>query len=246
MRGNIVRTYLPPDANCLLEVSNYSYQTQNRVNVIVQDKQPQFQWLTPDEAEVHCRRGFGIWDWAGNEDPDSTEDPDIVIACAGDVVTMEAVAAAQILRQKLPNLKVRVVNVVRLQTLSRPKDHPTGMSDQDFAETFTNTQDVLFCFHGYAGVIHQLVHGRPDVDRFHVRGFREEGTTTTPFDMVVRNQVDRYSLVIDAINNTKRTVRGGADLKRWCYKMLERHHEYTVEHLEDMPEITDWVFEGNE
>ncbi|MGO1622986.1 phosphoketolase family protein [Flaviflexus sp.] len=244
MRGNIVRTYLPPDANCLLEVSAYTHDTKNRVNVIVQDKQPQLQWLTPDEAEAHCRKGFGIWDWAGNEDPESGEDPDIVIACAGDVVTMEAVAAAQILRQQLPSLKVRVVNVVRLQTLSRPKDHPTGMTDQDFAEMFTNTQDVLFCFHGYAGVIHQLVHGRPDVDRFHVRGFREEGTTTTPFDMVVRNGIDRYSLVIDALNNTKRTVRGAADLKRWCTKQLDRHHEYKVEHLEDMPEITDWVFEA--
>lgn len=245
MQGRIVRTYLPPDANCLLEVSDYIFRTKDRVNVIVQDKQPQFQWLTPDEAHAHCRKGFGIWDWAGNEDLGSGADPDIVIACAGDVVTMEAVAAAQIIRQRLPHMKVRVVNVVRLQTLSRPKDHPTGMSDQDFAEAFTDTTDVLFCFHGYAGVIHQLVHGRPDVDRFHVRGFQEEGTTTTPFDMVVRNKTDRYSLVIDAINNTRRTIRGGADLKRWCETQRERHEEYKVEHLEDMPEILDWVFEPN-
>lgn len=245
MRGSIVRTYLPPDANCLLNVSDYIFRSEDRVNVIVQDKQPQFQWLTPDEAETHCRKGFGVWDWAGNEDFDSGDDPDIVIACAGDVVTMEAIAAAQIIRHALPHMKVRVVNVVRLQTLSRPKDHPTGMSEQDFAEAFTTTQDVLFCFHGYAGVIHQLVHGRPDVDRFHVRGFREEGTTTTPFDMLVRNGVDRYSLVIDAINNTKRTIRGGADLKRWCRKQLDRHQDYKVEHLEDMPEVAEWVFEPN-
>ena len=132
----------------------------------------------------------------------------------------------------------------QMVTLTYPHIGNTGMTDQDFAEMFTNTQDVLFCFHGYAGVIHQLVHGRPDVDRFHVRGFREEGTTTTPFDMVVRNGIDRYSLVIDALNNTKRTVRGAADLKRWCTKQLDRHHEYKVEHLEDMPEITDWVFEA--
>ncbi|WP_182355096.1 phosphoketolase family protein [Flaviflexus huanghaiensis] len=245
MRGTIVRTYLPPDANCLLDVSDHIFRTTDRVNVIVQDKQPQFQWLTPDEAHAHCRKGFGIWDWAGNEDLDSGEDPDIVIACAGDIVTMEAVAAAQIIRQRLPHMRVRVVNVVRLQTLSRPKDHPTGMSDQDFAEAFTTTKDVVFCFHGYAGVIHQLVHGRPDVDRFHVRGFREEGTTTTPFDMVVRNKIDRYNLVIDAINNTQRTIRGGADLTRWCTQQLERHERYKVEHLEDMPEVTDWVFEPN-
>lgn len=244
MRGDITRIYLPPDANCLLEVSNHAFQTKNRVNLIIQDKQPQLQWLTPDEAYTHCAKGYGIWDWAGNEDDDPNTEPDIVIACAGDVVTMEAVAAAQILRKQLPGMTVRVVNVVRLQTLSRPKDHPAGMSEQDFAECFTDDKDVIFAFHGYPGLVHQLVHGRPDADRFHVRGFIEEGTTTTPFDMVVRNKVSRYHLVQDAINNCKRSVRGGADLKRWCQAELDKHEVYKVEHLEDMPEVRDWVFEA--
>lgn len=244
LRGDVVRAYLPPDANCLLDTAVHAFESTDRVNLIVQDKQPQFQWLTPDEAHVHCERGYGIWDWAGNEEVGADKEPDIIIACAGDVVTLEAIAAAQIIRQKLPNMTVRVVNVVRPQTLERPKDHPNGMSEQDFAETFTDTKDVIFCFHGYPGVIHQLVHGRPDADRFHVRGFIEEGTTTTPFDMVVRNRVDRYHLVMDAINNCKRTIRGGADVKRWCKEQLDKHEEYKVEHLEDMPEVRDWIFEA--
>lgn len=244
LRGDVVRAYLPPDANCLLDTAVHAFESTDRVNLIVQDKQPQFQWLTPDEAHVHCERGYGIWDWAGNEEVGADKEPDIIIACAGDVVTLEAIAAAQIIRQKLPNMTVRVVNVVRPQTLERPKDHPNGMSEQDFAETFTDTKDVIFCFHGYPGVIHQLVHGRPDADRFHVRGFIEEGTTTTPFDMVVRNRVDRYHLVMDAINNCKRTIRGGADVKRWCKEQLDKHEEYKVEHLEDMPEVRNWIFEA--
>lgn len=244
LRGDVVRAYLPPDANCLLDTAVHAFESTDRVNLIVQDKQPQFQWLTPDEAHVHCERGYGIWDWAGNEEVGADKEPDIIIACAGDVVTLEAIAAAQIIRQKLPNMTVRVVNVVRPQTLERPKDHPNGMSEQDFAETFTDAKDVIFCFHGYPGVIHQLVHGRPDADRFHVRGFIEEGTTTTPFDMVVRNRVDRYHLVMDAINNCKRTIRGGADVKRWCKEQLDKHEEYKVEHLEDMPEVRDWIFEA--
>ena len=244
LRGDVVRVYLPPDANCLLEIASYAFETKDRVNLIVQDKQPQFQWLTKEEAYDHCQRGYGIWDWAGNEDLDSEKDPDIIIACAGDVVTLEAVAAAQIIRQQLPQMKVRLVNVVRLQTLARPKDHPNGMSNQDFSETFTDSTDVVFAFHGYPGVVHQLVHGRPDADRFHVRGFIEEGTTTTPFDMVVRNRADRYHLVIDAINNCKRTVRGGGDLKRWCEEQLAKHEVYKVEHLEDLPEVRKWKFQG--
>ena len=163
------------------------------------DKQPQLQYLTMDEAIEHCTRGASVWDWAGNSDGSS--DPDIVLACAGDVVTMETIAAADILKQKAPQLKIRVVNVVDLMTLHRPKDHPHGMSDLQFRELFTDTVDVVFAFHGYPGAIHQLVHGRPDADRFHVRGFEEEGTTTTPFDMVVRNHASRYHLVIDALNN---------------------------------------------
>lgn len=245
-RGDVARIYLPPDANCLLSVAQHSFRSRSHVNLIVIDKQPQLQWLTLDEANEHCRRGAGIWDWAGNETDDS--DPDIVLACAGDVVTMETIAAAQILKERLPGLKVRVVNVVNLMKLYRPKDHPNGMSDVQFSELFTDTQDVIFSFHGYPGAIHQLVHGRPDADRFHVRGFIEQGTTTTPFDMVVRNRASRYDLVIDAINNTKKRPRGAAELKEWCEGQLERHHAYIVEHLEDMPEVRDWVMQapGNE
>jgi xylulose-5-phosphate/fructose-6-phosphate phosphoketolase len=238
-RGEVARIYLPPDANCLLSVADHCLRSRNYVNCIVIDKQPQPQWLTMDEAVEHCRVGAGTWDWAGTDDGD--RDPDVVLACAGDVVTMEVVAAAQILRDRLPQLRVRVVNVVDLMTLSRPRSHPHGMDDVRFAELFTDHVDVVFAFHGYHGAIHQLVHGRPDADRFHVRGFKEEGTTTTPFDMVVRNEVDRYHLVMDAINNAGRQVRGASELKAWCERQLERHGAYIVEHLEDLPEVRDWV-----
>ena len=238
-RGDVSRVYLPPDANCLLSVADHCLRSKSYVNLIVIDKQPQLQWLTMDEAIEHCARGAGIWDWAGTDDGGS--DPDIVLACAGDVVTMETVAAAQILKERLPGFRVRVVNVVDLMTLPRPKDHPHGMSATLFTELFTDTVDVVFAFHGYPGAIHQLVHGRPDADRFRVRGFVEEGTTTTPFDMTVRNRASRYHLVIDAINNAKRLPRGAAALKSWCEQQLARHEEYVVEHLEDMPEVRDWT-----
>ena len=238
-RGEVARIYLPPDANCLLSVADHCFRSSSYVNLIVIDKQPQPQWLTMDEAIEHCAVGAGTWAWAGNDD--GSTDPDIVLGCAGDVVTMETVAAAQILKEQLPQLRVRVVNVVDLMALSRPRNHPHGMDEVRFAELFTNTVDVVFAFHGYHGAIHQLVHGRPDADRFHVRGFSEEGTTTTPFDMVVRNGVDRYHLVMDVINNTKRQVPGASDLKAWCESQLVRHHAYIVDHLEDMPEVRDWL-----
>jgi xylulose-5-phosphate/fructose-6-phosphate phosphoketolase len=238
-RGDVSRIYLPPDANCLLSVADHCFRSRNYVNLIVIDKQPQLQWLTMDEAIEHCARGAGVWDWAGTDD--DTSDPDVVLACAGDVVTMETVAAAQILKEKLPGLRVRVVNVVDLMALPRQKDHPHGMSNTLFTELFTDTVDVVFAFHGYPGAIHQLVHGRPDADRFHVRGFIEQGTTTTPFDMTVRNKASRYHLVMDAINNARRLPRGAEDLKRWCESQLARHETYVVEHLEDMPEVRDWT-----
>ncbi|MGJ6979137.1 phosphoketolase family protein [Aestuariimicrobium soli] len=244
-RGDVARIYLPPDANCLLSVARHAFTSRSHVNLIVQDKQPQLQYLTLAEAHEHCRRGASVWDWAGNEDLSTEDDPDIVLGCAGDVVTMETVAAAEILKQHLPGLRVRVVNVVNLMTLARPKDHPNGMTPELFRELFTDTVDVVFSFHGYPGTIHQLVHGRPDVDRFHCRGFIEQGTTTTPFDMVVRNQASRYHLVIDAIHNSRRKVRGMAELKAWCQRQLERHETYIREHLEDMPEVRDWVLAGD-
>jgi xylulose-5-phosphate/fructose-6-phosphate phosphoketolase len=238
-RGDVARVYLPPDANTLLSVADHCFRSRSYINLIVIDKQPQLQFLTMDEAVEHCTRGAGIWDWAGTDD--GTSDPDIVLACAGDVVTMETVAAAQILKERLPGLKVRVVNVVDLMTLPRPKDHPHGMGSTMFTELFTDTVDVVFSFHGYPGAIHQLVHGRPDADRFRVRGFIEQGTTTTPFDMTVRNQASRYHLVMDAINNSRRLPHGATDLKAWCEQQLARHEAYVVEHLEDMPEVRDWT-----
>ncbi|WP_442875206.1 phosphoketolase family protein [Actinoplanes sp. NBC_00393] len=237
-RGDVARVYLPPDANTLLSVADHCFRSKSYINLIVIDKQPQLQWLDMDQAIEHCKKGAGIWEWAGTDDGSS--DPDIVLACAGDVVTMETVAAARILMEKLPQLKVRVVNVVNLMTLPRPKDHPHGMSETMFRELFTDHVDVVFSFHGYPGAIHQLVHGRPDADRFRVRGFIEQGTTTTPFDMTVRNRASRYHLVMDAINNAKRLPTGATDLKAWCEAQLAKHERYVVEHLEDMPEVRDW------
>ncbi|MEV1168443.1 phosphoketolase family protein [Nonomuraea sp. NPDC049784] len=237
-RGTISRVYLPPDANTLLSVADHCMRSRSHVNLVVIDKQPQLQWLTMDEAVAHCTRGAGVWPWAGTEHGRS--DPDIVLACAGDVVTMETVAAANILRERLPHFATRVVNVVNLMTLPLRTVHPNGMDDILFRELFTDHVDVLFAFHGYPGAIHQLVHGRPDPDRFHVRGFVEEGTTTTPFDMVVRNRASRYHLVIDALNAARRTPTGASELKAWCEQQLLRHEQYVVEHLQDMPEVQDW------
>ena len=239
MRGEVSRVYLPPDANCLLEVADHCFRSRNYINLIVQDKQPQPQWLTMEEAVEHCTRGYGVWEWAGTDGLGSGQ-PDIVLACAGDVVTMETVAAADILKSRLPELKVRVVNVVDLMTLYRPKDHPHGMSAKAFTDAFTDDVDVVFAFHGFPGAIHQLVHGRPDADRFRARGFIEEGTTTTPFDMVVRNRVDRFHLVMDAVNNASTKPAGSHELYQWCEQMLAKHDEYIVEHLEDLPEVADW------
>jgi xylulose-5-phosphate/fructose-6-phosphate phosphoketolase len=238
-RGDIGRVYLPPDANCLLSVADHCLRSRSYVNLIVIDKQPQLQWLTMEQAIEHCTRGAGVWTWAGTDD--GSADPDIVLACAGDVVTMETVAAASILRERLPHFRTRVVNVVDLMSLVRRKDHPHGMDETLFKELFTDHVDVVFAFHGYPGAVHQLVHGRPDADRFRVRGFIEEGTTTTPFDMVVRNRVSRYHLVIDALNNSRRTPPGAGELKAWCEARLREHSQYVVDQLQDLPEVTTWV-----
>jgi len=238
-RGSVARVYLPPDANCLLSVADHCLRSRSYVNLIVIDKQPQLQWLSMADAETHCAVGAGIWDWAGNDD--GTRDPDVVLACAGDVVTMETVAAAEILRHWLPRFAVRLVNVVDLMALIRRKDHPHGMDETLFRELFTDDVDVVFAFHGYPGAVHQLVHGRPAADRFHVRGFIEEGTTTTPFDMTVKNKASRFHLVMDALNNATRTPQGASELKAWCEHKLTHHASYVREHLEDLPEIQNWV-----
>ncbi|CAN5538667.1 phosphoketolase family protein [soil metagenome] len=240
-RGNVTRIYLPPDANCLLSVADHCLRSRSYVNLIVIDKQPQLQYLDLDEAIAHCADGAGRWDWAGN-DQAGTRRPDIVLGCAGDVVTMETVAAAQILTERVPDLTVRVVNVVDLMTLVRPSDHPHGMSPARFTELFTDDVDVVFAFHGFPGAVHQLVHGRPDTDRFHVRGFIEEGTTTTPFDMTVLNRISRFHLVLDALNNAEVTPAGAEELRAWCHERLAEHSAYIREHLEDLPEIAGWTF----
>jgi xylulose-5-phosphate/fructose-6-phosphate phosphoketolase len=238
-RGSVARVYLPPDANCLLSVADHCLRSRSYVNLIVIDKQPQLQWLNMADAEKHCAVGAGTWDWAGNDD--GTRDPDVVLACAGDVVTMETVAAAEILTRRLPHFAVRVVNVVDLMALIRRRDHPHGMDETLFKELFTDDTDVVFAFHGYPGAIHQLVHGRPEADRFHVRGFIEQGTTTTPFDMTVKNKASRFHLVIDALNNARRTPQGASELKAWCEAKLAQHEAYVRENLEDLPEIQNWV-----
>jgi xylulose-5-phosphate/fructose-6-phosphate phosphoketolase len=237
-RGEVTRVYLPPDANCLLSVADHCFRSRNYVNLIVIDKQPQLQYLDIDAAAAHCAAGAGIWDRAGSDDGEAQ--PDVVLACAGDTPTLETVAAAQILRERVPQLRTRVVNVVDLMSLVRPSDHPHGMSETYFSELFTDSVDVVFAFHGFPGAVHQLVHGRPAVERFHVRGFIEHGTTTTPFDMTVLNRISRFHLVIDALNNARTTPRGAQELIRWCRDQLDRHATYVREHMEDLPEIRSW------
>ena len=240
-RGEVARVYLPPDANCLLSVADHCLRSRSYVNLIVIDKQPQLQYLDMEAADAHCKAGAGVWEWAGTDD--GTREPDVVLACAGDVLTMETVAAAQILRERAPHLSVRVVNVVDLMALVRPTDHPHGMDPTFFSELFTDTTDVVFSFHGFPGAVHQLLHGRPNPDRFHVRGFIEQGTTTTPFDMTVLNQASRYHLVMDALNNARMTPAGAHELSEWCRAKLAEHSAYIREHLEDLPEISGWTLD---
>ncbi|MCY7400760.1 MAG: phosphoketolase family protein [Nocardioides sp.] len=237
-RAEVTRVYLPPDANCLLSVADHCLRSRDYVNLIVIDKQPQLQYLNIEEAVAHCAVGAGTWEWAGNDDGSAA--PDIVLACAGDTPTLETVAAAQILRERLPELRTRVVNVVDLMVLPRPSDHPHGLAPETFTRLFTDTVDVVFAFHGFPGAVHQLVHGRPHSDRFHVRGFIEHGTTTTPFDMTVLNRISRFHLVMDALNNSRTTLPGADDLMDWCLAQLDRHAAYVREHMEDLPEIREW------
>lgn len=238
-KGEISRVYLPPDANCLLSVADHCFRSRNYVNLIVIDKQPQLQWLTMEEAVEHCARGVSTWRWASN---DEEVEPDVVLACAGDIVTMETVAAAWWLRQHVPELKVRVVNVVDLMTLYPPKLHPHGLDEATFVEHFTWDKPVIFAFHGYQRAIHQIVHGRPNAERFHVRGFNEQGTTTTPFDMVVLNGVSRYHLAMLAMEFAPRVQKLTPPLRQECEDQLTKHHAYVQAHLEDLPDIQNWVW----
>ena len=236
-KAEIVRIYLPPDANCLLNVADHCLQTYNRINVIVAGKQPAPQWLTMDQAVAHCSTGIGIWEWAST---DRGVEPDVVMACAGDVPTLETLAAVSLLREHAPDLKVRVVNVVDLMTLQSPDEHPHGLSDSAFDLLFTKDKPVIFAFHGYPHLIHRLTYKRTNHGNFHVHGFREEGTTTTPFDMVVLNRLDRFHLVEAAARHVPKLAPMAAYVVQAVRDKLIEHKDYIAQHGEDMPEIRDW------
>ncbi|MFT3988128.1 phosphoketolase [Aestuariivirga sp.] len=237
-KADIVRLYFPPDANTLLWVTDHCLRTYNRINVITAGKQPAPQWLTASQAEKHCEAGAGIWDWACTCDP--AEEPDVVMACAGDVPTMETLAAVSILRKALPKLKIRVVNVVDLMTLMSHSEHPHGFTDQAFDALFTYDKPVIFAYHGYPYLIHRLTYRRTNHGNFHVHGFREEGTTTTPFDMAVMNELDRFHLVLAAVKYLPAFAEDAQPLVDELEQKLAEHVRYTREYGEDMPEITGW------
>jgi xylulose-5-phosphate/fructose-6-phosphate phosphoketolase len=240
LSGSVVRVYLPPDANCLLWTADHCLRSRDYVNLVVIDKQPQLQYLDVAAAREHCARGASEWAWAGNAL--GHEEPDIVLACIGDVPTQETIAAAALLREHVAELRFRVVNVVDLMALAPAHDHPHGLSRDRFDELFGEATDVVCAFHGYARALHELLHGRPSPGRFHVHGYSEQGTTTTPFDMVVLNRCSRYHLVLNALRRARRIAPGAAALERLCEAMLVRHHGYIREHFEDMPEVRDWTW----
>ncbi|HYZ25245.1 MAG TPA: phosphoketolase family protein, partial [Rhodopila sp.] len=241
-KADIARVYLPPDANTLLWVTDHCLRSWDRINVIVAGKQPEAQWLDMDAAIKHCTQGIGIWDWASNDwsSKDGDAETDVVMACAGDVPTLEALAATDLLRRLLPDLKVRVVNVVDLMTLQPKFQHPHGLTDQDFDALFTTNKPVIFAYHGYPTLIHRLVYKRTNAANFHVRGYTEEGTTTTPFDMVVRNRLDRFHLVGDVIDFVPGLSARAVYVKQTMRDRLIEHEQYIVKHGKDMPEVADW------
>jgi len=238
-KAEIVRVYLPPDANCLLSVADHCLRSRNYVNVVVAGKQPALDYLNMEQAVAHCTRGIGVWDWASS---DEGVEPDVVLACAGDVPTLETVAAAAILREELPNLKVRVVNVVDLMRLQPEREHPHGLSDREFDALFTTERPVIFAYHGYPWLIHRLTYRRSNHHNIHVRGYKEEGTTTTPFDMVMLNDLDRFHLVIDVIDRVPELAERASHLRQRMIDERLRHRAYTREHGDDPPELREWVW----
>ena len=236
-KADIVRVYLPPDANTLLSVADHCLRSRSYVNVIVAGKQPALQWLDMESAIEHCTNGIGIWQWASN---DQGSDPDVVMACAGDVPTLETLAAVDLLRQHFPDIKLRVVNVVDLMTIQPSTEHPHGLSDREFDSIFTIDKPVIFAYHGYPWLIHRLTYRRTNHDNFHVRGYKEEGTTTTPFDMTVLNDLDRFHLAGDVVDRVPRLQRVGAHFKQFLRNKLVEHKQYIREHGDDLPEVRDW------
>ncbi|HSC04907.1 MAG TPA: phosphoketolase family protein [Solirubrobacteraceae bacterium] len=239
--ADIIRVYLPPDANCLLSVADHCLRSRHYVNVIVAGKQPALDYLTMDEAIAHCTRGLGIWEWASN---DAGYEPDVVLACAGDIPTLETVSAAAILRNRLPELKVRVINVVDLMRLQPEGEHPHGMPDAEFNALFTMSRPVIFAYHGYPWLIHRLTYRRANHHNIHVRGYKEEGTTTTPFDMVMLNDLDRFHLVLDTIDRVAGLGERAAHLRQEMVDARLRHRAYTREVGDDAPDVRDWTWPG--
>jgi len=242
-RATVVRVYLPPDANCLLSVSDHCLRSRNYVNVIVAGKQPGPSWLTMDEAVLHCTRGIGIWEWA-SADRAAAENPDVVLACCGDIPTLETLAAASLLRRHVPDLRVRVVNVVDLMRLQPEVEHPHGLSDREFDTLFTTDRPVVFAYHGYPWLIHRLTYRRTNHNNLHVRGYKEEGTTTTPFDMLMLNDLDRFHLVMDVIDRVPSLGSAAADLRQEMVDRRAMARAWTREHGEDTPEVTGWEWPG--
>ena len=240
-KASVVRVYLPPDANCLLSVADHCLRSRNYVNVIVAGKQPDQQWLDMDAAVRHCTKGLGIWAWASS---DAGEEPDVVMACAGDTPTLETLAAVDLLRQELPDLRVRVVNVVDLMTLQPDTEHPHGLSDAAFDALFTTDRPVVFAYHGYPWLIHRLTYRRTNHPNIHVRGYKEEGSTSTPFDMVVRNDLDRFHLVLDVLERVPGLSSRTAHLADRLRDRLIDHHRYVTTRGEDLPEIREWTWPG--
>ena len=241
-KAEVVRVYLPPDTNTLLSTMQHCLASEHYVNVVVSGKQPSFDWLSPDAADLHCARGLGIWEWASNDDGE----PDVVLACAGDVPTLEALAAVSILRERLPALRVRFVNVVDLMRLQDESEHPHGMERHDFDNLFTLDKPVIFAYHGYPWLIHRLVYRRTNNGGFHVRGYKEEGTTTTPFDMLMMNDMDRYHLVMDVIDRTPSLGSRAASLRQEMVDTRRRARQWTRDHGDDLPEVRDWHWETGE
>jgi xylulose-5-phosphate/fructose-6-phosphate phosphoketolase len=239
--ANVIRIYLPPDANTLLSVTDHCLRSRNYVNVIVAGKQPELQWLDMDAAIKHCTAGLGIWEWASS---DEGGEPDVVMACAGDVPTLETLAAVEMLRNHVPELKVRVINVVDLMALQPQSEHPHGLDDRDFDALFTKNKPIVFAYHGYPSLIHKLTYRRTNHDNLHVRGYKEEGTTTTPFDMTVINDIDRFHLVKDVVDRVPGLGARAAHVTQRMRDKLAEHRNYIRRHGDDMPEIRDWKWGG--